>query len=158
MSKRGPLNTADAGGIWVPAPRGAEGRRIRGWRPGAPVVHPRWARGVGEGGEGPRGRGALTPGELEGCAQFSGKGRGRGRGPHLPRRRQPGRSVPPHPGAAAVLGLQVTREERGERGLNCVGGVLGEMGEHRGFKQARPGRVCAREGCSVHSAENGWES
>lgn len=76
MSKRSPPNTADAGGIWVPAPRGGEGRRIRGWRPGAPGVHPRWARGVGEGGEGPRGRGALTRGELGGCAQFSGKGRG----------------------------------------------------------------------------------
>ena len=118
------------------------------------------------GGRGRRGSAGWrrSRGELEGCAQFSGKGRGvagasrgRWRGPHLPRHRQPRRSVPPDPGAAAVLGLQVTREERGKRGLNC-GGVLGEMGEHAGFKQARPGRVCAREGCPVHSAENGWES
>ena len=51
----------------------------------------------------------------------------------------PGCSVPPDLWAAAALGRQEAREERGERGL--IWRVPGETGEHVG--------LCKWEGCSV---------
>ena len=130
VGKCSPSNTPDPGGTRITACSGGRGpHRVRRWTPG---VHPCWAA---------RGRGGGECSEGHGRAELSSTGRAGVAGALATPTEAwcPGCSVPPDLWAAAALGRQEAREERGERGLNWR--VPGETGEHVG--------LCKWEGCSV---------